>query len=49
MLHEQSTRNHHCQSMEELVDLVLAWVLDHKEFKLSDRVYGLQQDKKEAA
>jgi transposase len=49
VLHEQITRNHQCQSMEELVDLVLSWVLDHKAFNLSDRVYDPQQDIKEAA
>jgi transposase len=49
ILHEQITRNHQCRSMEELAELVLAWLVDRKEFKLSDNVYDLQQEKKEAA
>jgi transposase len=49
ILHEQITRNHQCQSMEELIELVVAWLVDRKEFPLSDAVYDLHQDTKEAA
>ncbi len=38
-LHEQITRNHQCQSLEELVDLVLAWLTERKSFKVQDAVY----------
>lgn len=49
ILHEQITRNHQCGSIEELVDLVVAWLVDRKEFPLSDKVYDLPKDKKNAA
>jgi putative transposase len=49
ILHEHITRNHQCQSMEELVDLVLAWVKGQGIFPLSDRVYKLPPDHKLAA
>ena len=39
VLHEQITRNHQCQSLEELVDLVLAWLTDRKHFKVEDAAY----------
>jgi putative transposase len=38
-LHEQITRNHQCQSLEELVDLALAWLSDRKYFKVQDAKY----------
>jgi transposase len=38
-LHERITRNHQCQSLEELVDLVLAWLSDQKSFKVQDAAY----------
>jgi len=38
-LHEQITRNHQCQSLEELVELVLAWLSDRKTFKVQDAAY----------
>jgi putative transposase len=38
-LHEAITRNHQCQSLEELVDLVLVWLSDRKYFKVQDQVY----------
>ena len=39
VLHEQITRNHQCQSLEELVDLVLAWLTDRQLFKVEDAAY----------
>jgi transposase len=39
VLHEQITRNHQCQSLEELVDLVFAWLGDRKRFKVEDAAY----------
>jgi putative transposase len=39
VLHEQITRNHQCQSLEELVDLVFAWLGDRKRFPVEDVVY----------
>lgn len=39
VLHEQITRNHQCQSLEELVDLVMAWLGDRKSFRVEDSVY----------
>ena len=49
ILHEQITRNHQCRSMEELVELVVAWLVDRKKFPLSDEVYDLPSIKKEVA
>ena len=39
VLHEQITRNHQCQTLEELVDLVLAWLQDRKRFTVEDAAY----------
>jgi hypothetical protein len=39
VLHEQITRNHQCQSLEELVDLVLAWLTERERFKVEDAAY----------
>jgi transposase len=49
ILHEQITRNHQCRSLEELVDLVLAWLGERKEFQLSDAAYDLQREQQQAA
>jgi putative transposase len=49
ILHEQITRNHQCRNMEELVELVVTWLVDRKAFPLSDEVYNLPKDKREAA
>ncbi len=49
VLHERITRNHQCQDIDELVELVLAWIVDHREFPLSDSVYELPKDEREAA
>ena len=38
-LHEAITRNHQCQTLEELVDLALAWLTDRKSFKVQDKAY----------
>jgi putative transposase len=38
-LHEAITRNHTCQSMQELVDLALQWLTDKKAFRVKDSVY----------
>ena len=38
-LHEAITRNHQCQSLEELVDLVLGWLGARKYFKVEDKEY----------
>jgi transposase len=39
VLHEQITRNHQCQSLEELVELVFAWLEDRKRFEISTSAY----------
>jgi transposase len=38
-LHERITRNHQCQSLEELVELVLSWLSSRKSFKVQDATY----------
>jgi transposase len=38
-LHVAITRNHQCQSLEELVELELAWLTDRKYFKVRDKAY----------
>lgn len=38
-LHEEITRNHQCHTLEELVELVLAWLDDRKTFTVEDSVY----------
>jgi putative transposase len=42
VLHEQITRNHQCKSLEELVDLVFAWLQDRKRFTVEDKAYQVQ-------
>jgi transposase len=44
VLHEQITRNHQCRSLEELVDLVFAWLADRKRFKVEDGEYQVNTD-----
>jgi transposase len=39
VLHEQITRNHQCNSLEELVELVFAWLEDRKRFEISTSAY----------
>jgi transposase len=38
-LHEEITRNHQCGTLEELVDLVMAWLTDRKNFEVEGSVY----------
>jgi len=42
-LHEAITRCHRCQSMEELLDLVFAWLQKRPPFPVEDSVYALPQ------
>lgn len=42
-LHEEITRCHRCQSMEELLDLVFAWLQNRPPFVVEDEVYSLPQ------
>jgi putative transposase len=48
-LHEAITRNHQCQTLEELVDLALAWLTDRKYFKVQDHAYLQAQAKVRSA
>ncbi len=41
VLHDQITRNHQCQDLPELVDLVLAWLADRKRFAIDIGAYRL--------
>ena len=38
-LHEEITRNHTCKGMDELLDLVFAWLEDRKNLVVEDDVY----------
>jgi putative transposase len=38
-LHEQITRNHQCQSIEELVKLTMAWLKERGAFKIEGAMY----------
>lgn len=42
-LHEAITRNHRCQTMEELLDLVFAWLETRAPFEIKRDVYIKQQ------
>jgi len=42
-LHEEITRNHTCQTLEELVDLVLGWLADRETFVVEDGVYQVNR------
>lgn len=42
-LHEEITRCHRCQTMEELLDLVFAWLQNRARFTVEDGVYALPQ------
>jgi len=42
-LHEEITRCHRCQSMEELLDLVFAWLQKRTPFVVERKVYELSQ------
>jgi transposase len=38
-LHEAVTRNHRCQSMEELLDLTFEWLAERPSFRVRDSLY----------
>ncbi len=40
-LHEEITRCHRCQTMEELLDLVFAWLQNRAPFAVEGSVYPL--------
>ena len=40
-LHERITRCHRCQTMEELLDLIFAWLQERTHFMVEDKVYAL--------
>jgi len=42
-LHEEITRCHRCQSLEELLDLVFTWLQPRTPFVVEARVYALPQ------
>ena len=42
-LREAITRNHRCQSLGELVDLVISWLSERKAFRVKDSVYETAQ------
>jgi putative transposase len=39
-LREEITRNHRCRTLEELIELVFAWLEGRKRFPVEDSVYG---------
>jgi putative transposase len=47
-LREAITRNHRCRSLEELVDLVLAWLTERKAFRVQDSIYQSRECRKSA-
>jgi putative transposase len=40
-LHEEITRNHQCQSLNELIELVLGWLCHRNPFKIEGSVYEI--------
>jgi transposase len=42
-LHEEITRCHRCQTLEELLDLVFVWLQNRARFTVEDGVYSLPQ------
>jgi transposase len=40
-LHDRITRNHRCQSMQELLDLTFTWLGSRNPFKVEDAVYRI--------
>jgi len=40
-LHDRITRNHQCQTMQELLDLTFAWLDSRNPFKVEDTVYRI--------
>lgn len=49
VLHEQITRNHQCQSMEDLADLVIAWLTERRRFPVEDGAYDRPPPERKAA
>ncbi len=47
-LREQVTRNHRCESIEELVKLTMAWLDEHGSFKIEGRMYERLRARREA-
>jgi len=45
-LREEITRNHRCHTMEELIDLVMAWIENKKRFAVERSVYTKKTSKK---
>jgi len=41
-LHEEITRNHRCSSLDELLNLVFAWLERRRPFAVEDQTYGLK-------
>jgi putative transposase len=41
-LHEEITRNHRCQSMQELLDLTFAWLKSRNPLKVEGSVYKVK-------
>jgi putative transposase len=48
VLREQVTRNHQCQTVQELVDLVLGWLGERETFTVEDEVYRQPQQSQAA-
>jgi putative transposase len=42
-LHEEITRCHRCQNMEELLDLVFIWLQKRRQFVVENQVYAVSQ------
>jgi putative transposase len=40
-LHDRITRNHKCETMQELLDLTFAWLGSRNPFKVEDKVYRI--------
>jgi transposase len=45
-LREAITRNRRCASLEELVELVVAWLTDRRSFRVKDSVYQADEARK---
>jgi putative transposase len=43
VLHEQITRNHQCQTLEALIDLVFRWLEQRETFVIEDSAYTAEQ------
>jgi putative transposase len=49
VLHEQVTRNHQCHSIDELIDLVFAWLGERSAFRVEDEAYREPEPSAQAA